>query len=432
MAHTLTITHGSTTITLTLVDNTPASAPASQPTVTESWEVHLSGASKSALQTKIQEINRAFELARQHQKDDFFERVYLNFQPAGYASSYRSEILDGSLVYYDETLKWAWANTAFDVRLIITRRNYWEGAETTIPLTNSNGTDVTTGLDMFNNADGTGVSPTSIQENYADIDADDLAGDLPAPLKLKFSSTGALNDIIACLNRSGTPSTLPHMAEGEDAISASEGVDATCSGGKYGIRSFDNVDAAVNVFMWGNGLWPNLEIGRWYLPIMRLRTVPSISDLWTRVQITTGITKDTGWMSYPDSGGPQIIQYPPIRLGFPKWQGEYYLVRFQFKTSTSGTKTMHCDYVYLLPLDGVRFYTVSLTAGYVMDDPYEGFAYKYETGDSMQYMILAEGDPLMVDPRHDARIYFMSTGSTAPININVDLIATYRPRRLAL
>jgi hypothetical protein len=38
----------------------------------------------------------------------------------------------------------------------------------------------------------------------------------------------------------------------------------------------------------------------------------------------------------------------------------------------------------------------------------------------------------MVDPRHDARLYFMTPGATAAIDSRMDFNAFYRPRRLAL
>ena len=49
MAHSVSITYGSTTLNLYLVDYTPTSAPASQATVEERWEVNLSGATSADL-----------------------------------------------------------------------------------------------------------------------------------------------------------------------------------------------------------------------------------------------------------------------------------------------------------------------------------------------------------------------------------------------
>ena len=438
MAHTVTITHGSTTITLTLVDNTPSSAPADQETVTERWEVFVEGATLDLLLDAIHDINQAFELARQQKKDSHLDRVYLNFLPKDLADSQRSQIVDGRIEYYDETLKWGWANKGFDVRLVITRKNYWEGDLTEIPLTNSNGTSGPSGLHVFNCNDGSGVSP-SVLDNYADIDADDLEGDLPAPIKFVMTTDDDLEDIILCLIRSGTPSGLQHMAEGEDDTSVSSGVDATCSGGEYGIGQFTDVNTEVEAFSFYSGTeWPDLEIGRWYLPLIRLRTVPTIADLWTKVKFVAGLTSETAWIKFPATGGPQVIQYPPLRLALPRWDVGDYLFKISFKTSTSGTKTIHVDYIYLLPVDGVRKYTVSLEnlyggyVGSVTDDPYEGTVFKYENHTTWRSLILVRGEPLMVDPRHDARIYFMSPGNTAGIDVWVDMHAYYRPRRLAL
>ena len=451
MTHSLSITYGSTTITLALVDYTPTSALASVAEVTERWEVHVTGASKALLQAAIHEIERAFELARQHQANSFLDRVFLNFQPGGYEESYRSQILDGKIDFYDETLKWAWANAGFDVRLTITRRNFWEGAEAEIPLSNSNGERVIEDLLwVYNCADGDGVSP-NVRENWADIDADDLEGDLPAPIKLTMVTSGTIGDIIedviVCLARSGDPATLKHMAEAEAGGGKSSGSkivdfgdDPDCSGGEYAIIEWDEVSVPVIGIGYYSGTgWPDLEIGRWYLPLLRLRTVPTIADLWTRVRMVYGLISETAWISYPASGGPQVIQYPPIRLGLPRWEAGDYDVDVEFLTSTGGTKTIEADYMYLLPLDGARQYEASLEAlyeepymGAVYDDPYEGLVYKYENHTTTRSLVLARGNPLLVDPRHDARLYFMTPGATAAIDSRMDFNAFYRPRRLAL
>jgi len=450
MTHSLSITYGSTTITLALVDYTPTSALASVAEVTERWEVHVTGASKALLQAAIHEIERAFELARQHQANSFLDRVFLNFQPVGYEESYRSQILDGKIDFYDETLKWAWANAGFDVRLTITRQNFWEGAEAEIPLTNSNGVSGTENFKIFNCADGNGTTP-NVRENWVDIDADDLEGDLPAPIHLIMALTGtfgdSIEDIIVCLARSGTPATLKHMAEAEAGGGKSAetkivdfGDDPDCSGGEYAIIEFDEVDEIIRALSFHSEMgWPDLEIGRWYLPLLRLRTVPTIADLWSRVRMVYGLISETAWISYPASGGPHVIQYPPIRLGLPRWESGDYRVRVEFLTSTAGTKTIEADYMYLLPLDGMRQYAVSLEAlyeepytGAVFDDPYEGLVYKYENHTTIQSLVLARGNPLMVAPRHDARLYFMTPGATAAIDSRMAFRAFYRPRRLAL
>lgn len=442
MAHTVTITHGSTTITLSLVDYTPSSAPADQETVTERWEVFVEGTTLDLLLDAIHAINRAFELARQQQKDSFLDRVYLNFLPKDLIDSQRSQIVNGRIEYYDETLKWGWANKGFDIKLVIERKNYWEGALTAIPLTNSNGTDVTTGLNLYNCNDGSGVSP-NVRENFADIDADDLEGDLPAPIKLSITAGGtAFQNFLLALCNSGDPTALDHLAECEDGVGTTD-ADASCSGGYYGYYTWSFVDTEEDAFIFqvSASEWPDLQIGRWYLPILRLRSLLSINDLWTRIKISAGIVTTTQWLKLPDSFGPQVVQYPPIRFGLPRIENPVANIYWQFRTSTSGSKTVYGDYVYMLPLDGIRKYEVYLDTGSpsddLVDDPYEKVVYRKKnvTGSGRLETVLAKGNPLMIDPQNDARIYFQITGvdgTLVAITVTATIKVWYRPRRLAL
>ena len=440
MAHTVTITFDSTTLTLTLVDYTPTSASASQPTVTEKWEVYLSAATKALLQTEIENINRAFERARRHQYDPMIDRVYLNFQPSGYAASQRSEILDGEIQYYNETLKYGWANTAFDVKLVITRRNYWEGALTAIPLTNSNGTDDTSGLNVYNCNDGDGSSPNK-RENYADIDADDLDGDLPAPVKISLASGGScIQDPILALFNSGDLSSMSHVEECEDATGVGTGADSGCSYGYYGYGSGTGVNTALNIFCFEiNSYWASLEVGRWYLPILKLKSVPTIADLWTRVMIDCGMEVATQWITYPASGGPSFIQFPPVRLAMKNLGVMIGGLSVQFKTSTIGAKTIYGDFIYMLPLDGLRSYhdlelNGSRGEDELVDNPYDDIVYKIDvvTGGGKHELVQTKGNILMLDPQFDSRLYFLSTSGASGISVSAVLKAWYRPRRLAL
>jgi hypothetical protein len=427
---------------MTLVDHTLTTAPAEQATVTESWifRVDGSGSMEVAIAT-IHAINRAFVLAEQKQKNDFLDAVYLQFLGSGLATAehtYRSEIIRGKIEYYHETLKFGWANSAFDVKAVITRKNFWEIEDglVALPLSNTNGTDVTSGLNIFNSNDEASSSPTD-RVNYADIDSADVVGDLPAPLKLEMTARATLTDIILAMCNFGDATAIDHMVEVEDSLGVTTGSDTTCSGASYGYLAFTDV-VAKTVFSYVSSTnWSGLEAGRWYLPFLRLRTVPTIADLWSRIILSSGLSAYSQWVSYPASGGPQMIQYPPVQHGMPRLSTFDQSFQIQFKTSTTGTKTIYGDYIYLLPLDGVRFYDVTLTKAAVgdilVDDPYDDVVtVEYASVSSGKQMVRATGNPLLVDPREDARIYFVSPGSTAQVIDSVSMKAWYRPRRLAI
>lgn len=435
MAHSLSITFRVTTITLTLVGNTPKSAPRNEETVTENWEVHIAAATSELLVEEIHKINRAFEQARQRQEDPFLDKVYLNFLPKDLTDSQRSEILDGLIEYYAETLKYAWANIAMDIKLTIKRRNYWEGDREVIVMTNLNGIDQSS-LNVYNSFDPSVGSSPNKYDCHVLIEGADLAGDMPAPVDIGLFSQASLNDVILISAKNVELST-PYVAECEDADGVSEGTDASCSGGKYGYKSFTSEDTPEDVFLFDVTIdeWSYIEAGRWYLPFLRLQAVPTIEDLWTRVVVTTGITMATEWIKIPASGGPQIIQYPPIRFGItgvlPDLVGS---IIVQFKTSTSGTKTINGDYIYMIPINGMRKYTLpDFTANYyLVDSPERNAVYTYVSPGGDAELVVARGNPLMVDPKDDTMLVFISPGGTCPINGYAVLNLGYRPRRRTL
>ena len=435
MAHTLSIAYSSTTLNLNLVDNTPKSAARSEAVVTEHWEVHIAAATSELLVEEIHKINRAFEQAKQRQEDPFLDRVFMNFIPKDLTENQRSEILDGLIEFYDETLKYAWANIAMEIKLTIKRRNYWEGDKEAIVMTNLNGIDQES-LYVYNSFDPSVGSSPNIYDCSILIEGADLAGDMPAPLDIFLDSQSSLTDVILILAKNVDLSAA-FVAECEDADGVSEGTDASCSGGKYGYKSFSSVDTAEDVFLFDVLIdgWSNIEKGRWYLPFLRLQTVPTIEDLWTRVVVTTGITTATEWIKVPATGGPQIIQYPPIRFGATgiarDLSGD---IIIQFKTSTAGTKTINGDYVYMIPIDGMRKYTLpDFAANHILIDSADGnVAYRYIGPSGEAELIVARGNPLMVDPKDDTMLFFISPGGTNPINGYVRLGLTYRPRRRTL
>lgn len=153
MSHAMTLVNGSTTITLgdTLTAYVPQAGNGVRP-VTETVKYLLVGATKAALHTEIENLELAFERAREYQASRLGNQVYLNFTPDGYADIYRSEVLDGVVELDEDALDWEWVNQKIEISLVITRQPWWEGRETQLPLTNRYGAANITGLKMFNPA----------------------------------------------------------------------------------------------------------------------------------------------------------------------------------------------------------------------------------------------------------------------------------------
>lgn len=96
----------------------------------------------------VASINRLLQQATQSQEDKSVDKVYLEADTGG--GWWRSEIVSGVLdvgsSYYDLLSK-----GYPDASLLITRKNWWEGAEATLPISNVN-----SGV-VYNCNDGSGT-----------------------------------------------------------------------------------------------------------------------------------------------------------------------------------------------------------------------------------------------------------------------------------
>jgi hypothetical protein len=191
MATTLNLVEGGTTTGLNdgtstyLIDYTPRAGSFDEDSVTEQATILIDVATVALLDSEREEIIERLSNARMRQDNHARDKTYVNFKPDGGATTWRSEILDGKIINEPNIHKEGWTIKKIEITIEWTRRNYWEGAEAQIPLTNTNGTDDTSGLNVFNCNDGTGTSPND-QVNYIDIKAVDVGGEIPGATRLEM------------------------------------------------------------------------------------------------------------------------------------------------------------------------------------------------------------------------------------------------------
>ena len=149
MAHALSITDGTTTISLSTtnwllvhyVPNVPSYRNGQYDPVTDSIELTADVANGAAFQTATNAVQKLLEAARRRHETASGARVYLTMQLDSDASSWRSEILYGAMVSSADTLR-SWQGIQPQT-LMITRQPYWEGAEVELvsgeSLTNNDG-----------------------------------------------------------------------------------------------------------------------------------------------------------------------------------------------------------------------------------------------------------------------------------------------------
>lgn len=151
--------------------------------VTESLQLLITGASASAVRDSIQSIEKLLDKARQNRLTWRGVKVWIEVQFDQDSSvRWRSEILAGRLAHKKITDD-IWRAKA-ESALIITRRYFWEGPETQLQLTSAGTGSPTTGYaTIYNNDDA------SANTNWFQVDSAQVAGVIPAPLKLEFVNT---------------------------------------------------------------------------------------------------------------------------------------------------------------------------------------------------------------------------------------------------
>lgn len=159
--------------------------------VSEGGVLRIQKSTVAEIRAVVGSITRQFETARRYNNYDGGERVYFNYQPAGYSDSYRTEIIDASItpqVGVTDTSIWEATGTktvSFDINW--TRRNYFEGPEAILTVYNGNGTSGTVGFDPHFN-DGSGATPNK-KYNYVSISGTSIQGDLPCATKFVITAS---------------------------------------------------------------------------------------------------------------------------------------------------------------------------------------------------------------------------------------------------
>lgn len=454
-----TLTYGSTTINLNsaaahceLAENlyTPRIGAFSDEYVTESFEVIISDTTAALISAEIQAIDKALYQAGVYEKTRVGDRLYVNYQPDGYASSYRSEIINGQIRPDSSAI--SIITTSKKTRAVIawTRRNFWEGAETQIPLSNQTDVNNTSGLPVFNSNDGAADAtfPSYRHNNYADIAAGAVVGDLPAPVKLCLLNGGAVSvaKIFAFLNVFTNPSTLANWFE-SSASSIANTPDAARSGGGYSLLSvgagatggiYWEIAPAAQLFN-GGYFRMLLSIGNWSGTLSAYKLRAYITDVvgkkyyapltkWTPALASNYYVVDLGAMRIPAVFQPGTVYGANIRVGV------------DLTNPTGGASTFRVDSLLAGPLDGM---ITSDAPGYsaagathVHLSYEEGYWGMNATVNETDVLVPLTGvnDHLKVYPGKAQRLY-LRMGDT----VNVDspfffygVKMWYRPRRLAL
>jgi hypothetical protein len=361
---------------------------------------------------------------------------YLRISYEPDASYYYSRILQARLEPKPNSLAYT-SGGSLGVDLVFTRADHFDGEQVALPLSNRNGTRVTTGLTVSNHAD-------SGHDNFVSITADDLLTELPAPLRLEITNStaiGALKDLWVGSYQYNRLSALPQLAyEGESATGGTDVSDANSSGGAF--RRVTWADAGWTSLLYWTLSATNLSRfqGRALLPLIRLANAHAYADLQLRLMLKAGniilyegdsqyVSADLGYVTFP------ALRLPPAALSGVLSAQAQSLHLYGNKPNTD-SYTLDLDHLQLLPLDAFSHYQglVNLAQNdTLVDDAFEGLFHGVQGGYELSTHIpIQQG--LQVQPEHHTKlVFFQSDGDdAAPIERTLSVKAWYRRRKRVL
>lgn len=443
MAHAISLTDGTTTITFTAVNGYQVleydmlvgeSEGAALPSdIAETMQVIISGSNTAQVQSRLGVLNRMLAAARQRTRWGLGPRVYLQLRIDGESDTWRSELLDAAPPEPQEDSLRLWPNMATVFNLHLRRVSFWEAVTLVqVPLSNANGTNNTSGLTIVNHDDA-----TAGKDNYAQIGVGVIAGDLPTPLQIELTNTSGAavqyGQIMMACNAFSDPANLTHVLQAESVLvsGATVASDATCSNGQYTTVTFTN--SYGQVYSLSSALLRDTQGYDFHL-LVRFKAVtsaafvrPSIYDsaglypIWVGNEVYLPLISpavaDLGVVPLPPGG------YAGISAGLT--------LRLDWRSAT--TTAVDTDFFALFPAHTYRRLSVLASVnngGAIADDaPNERAWVNNGAGEIASVSI--QGMPLVVWPGLAQRLYFIwyQANMAAPINQSFTVKAWCRPRR---
>lgn len=398
--------------------------------INETAEIALIG-NVSTVRTALQNLNKLFRQAEVFQKREVGTRVFLEIQLQSGDDYWRSELLEAAPIPMSETLDLGLITGAMKLRLSWRRRAYWEGPEVVLPLTNGNGTNVTTGITVHPINDAS-------HSNYVAISGTNVTGDLPAPIKLilknTYNNTNRMGDTWMALNVRSNPSSLVHVLEGENATyGATPGTPNadSYSNANYGTITIPVSEAQACYWDLDNTFLQNCA-GNDFMVLAKTVQSPAV-DTWMRLRLNMlGLTtlangslvKLNNYMVYHELG---VLRLPPYLVG----SSNLGTIRLELRAKATTSYGMNLDFLQLMPLDSYRKIAhIGYDIGYgakLVDNQIDNLLYADWSGDAFGYEV-AYGEKIKLEPGKNQRIYFFYEGSHYGLR-TAQATISYRPRR---
>ena len=409
-----------------------APLPASDGACRETIDLHLQGA-PADIDSLISQIEALLAMAESQPGT-----LGLELATDAASQAWQSPVLDGRLEYldYGSASRSLGAQT---LRLTLRRPDYWQRAPVSVPLSNHNGSAVTTGLLLENHTD-------LVHACYADLQTAGLPGELPCPARLEILNTeepgGLVEDLwLGCFVDASPDMPEPPEAvlEGElglSGLTTSAQADTTCSNGQFR-RVTWSFDGEVTLLTWTLSSAQLAAFhGRVIRPLIRFANSFSDEDLWAHFNLTCDGTLlgTSGWMLLKP--GLKLQELPALLLppwNLPAGAAPAPLV-LALKISRLGSSpcTLDVDFLHLMPADGWRRYTPLQPLAFgasLVEDFAAGLCYVNDPAAGALVQHAAAGQAVQVLPGRRQRIYVLHGAAACDVAYRLRLKVWYTPRR---
>jgi hypothetical protein len=411
--------------------------------ISDRFNIWIRGSSPDDLHSKITAIRLALEHAKRHKDDALAARIYYEVDNSN--DAWTSKLLNGE-VLYDRDLGRNWRHGSVLATIIIERKPYWDAKdEIQVPLTNGNGTNVLTALPVYNHDDGGGASPAH-HDNWVEIAAADVLGDLLGPTRLEAINTFASSRLFTLwIGQNWTdPANFVHILEGESSTTGTATGDSFSSGA-FSMKATLASAAEATMFTWAlTDAFLDACQGQYFKFLARFQGAAHTNVKYRiKLQYSGTTIWQSGQVILDTSRAYQIrdlftLRLPPWLLGQTNLKA---LTMIMTGQAIGGTPIdVYLDFLQITPLDGWRMLEC---AGYgvvqnsrMVDDGFNETAYiDNGAGDDKAGILVGYGNPIALYPGKKQRLYFLmhsSTGDTAEILRTISVKLFYHPRRKTL
>lgn len=393
----------------------------------------------SAVERLFAQARRRYDADTRMVKEPAVLRVFVEVDLTGAGTDYwRTEVYDGSCDPVENVNIYAESGYA-RFALNFTHAPWWEGAEAAVPISNGNGSNVTSGLTVNNHTSGSASS-------FFRIGAGVIAGNLPARCRMELTvndATAAGNFYIGLLNDSDS---YTGVIQAEDSSVGTLVSDGARSGGAA--SSFVVSPGSEHVVLRltiPTAIMASLA-GRRARPVLVYSPSASYTDVQARWEIFyLGNTKvaETPWATLTFLWGIHDGETLPIP---PKWLAgsagyANHELWLRMRKLGSGSITITSDFVQLIPAGPFRKLTPAgfgiLQNSVMVDDGIEEVTFVGVGGASGaragHYQALSsQWFELIPGAAHTFCVLHASLSGNPAITRTLTARLYYRPRRATL